>query len=469
MDDHIRPRRIVIVGGGFAGLFAARSFRHAPVRVTLIDRAAHHLFQPLLYQCATGILSEGEIAAPFRSVLRRHHNVESLLAEVTDFDLDRRQVIARRPHGFEVRVDYDDLIVAAGVEQSYFGHDEFARYAPGMKSVLDALTIRQKVFGAFELAESAANADERKHWLTFALVGAGPTGVELAGQIRELATHTLRNEYRTITPEDARVLLFDGGDEPLASFGTKLADKTARSLTQLCVELHLHTRVTSVDDEGLDVRQADGRTVRYDAGTILWTAGVTAPAVADTLAKAAGAEQDRSGRIKVAPDLTIPGHPEISVVGDIMSLDRLPGVAEVAMQAGMYAATRIRHQVECRQKPQKPFRYRDLGSAAYIARGRAVMSVGSVRISGFLGWLGWLLLHIAFLTGYRNRVGAVLSWLVAFTSEARRERAFTTRQLEAAREIYAPTAPGPPERPGSPAPPASPAPAARPRPPGEHQ
>jgi NADH:ubiquinone reductase (H+-translocating) len=443
MDDHIRPRRIVIVGGGFAGLFAARSFRHAPVRVTLIDRAAHHLFQPLLYQCATGILSEGEIATPFRSILRRHHNVDSLLAEVTDFDLEHRQVIAHRPHGFEARVDYDDLIVAAGVEQSYFGHEEFARHAPGMKSVLDALTIRQKVFGAFELAESATSAAERAHWLTFALVGAGPTGVELAGQIRELATHTLRDEYRTITPEDAQVLLFDGGPEPLASFGTKLADRTARSLTQLGVELHLHTRVTNVDEEGLDVRRTDGTTTRYAAGTILWTAGVAAPPVADALAKAAAAEQDRSGRIKVAPDLTIPGHPEVSVIGDIMSLDRLPGVAEVAMQAGLYTATRIRHQVEGRQKPQKPFRYRDLGAAAYIARGRAVMSVGPVRISGFIGWLGWLLLHVAFLTGYRNRVGAVLSWFVAFTSESRRERAFTARQLEAAREIYAPTAPPP--------------------------
>ncbi|MGH3489943.1 MAG: NAD(P)/FAD-dependent oxidoreductase [Actinopolymorphaceae bacterium] len=438
MDGHIRPRRVVIVGGGFAGLFAARAFRHAPVAVTLIDRAAHHLFQPLLYQCATGILSEGEIAAPFRSVLRRHHAVETLLAEVTDFDLDHRQVIAHRPHGSEVRIDYDDLIVAAGVEQSYFGHDEFARYAPGMKSVADALTIRQKVFGAFELAESATSVDERRHWLTFALVGAGPTGVELAGQIRELATHTLRDEYRTIAPEDARVLLFDGGAEPLASFGTKLAGKTARSLHHLGVEVHLHTRVTHVDGEGLDVKQADGTTTRYDAGTVLWTAGVTAPAVADTLAKVSGAEQDRSGRIKVAPDLTIPGHPEVSVIGDIMSLDRLPGVAEVAMQAGLYTAARIRHQVERRQKPQKPFRYRDLGSAAYIARGRAVMSVGPVRLSGFFGWLGWLLLHIAFLTGYRNRVGAVLSWLVAFTSESRRERAFTTRQLEGPRTIYDP-------------------------------
>ena len=446
LDDHVRPRRVVIVGGGFAGLFAARAFRHRPVAVTLVDRSGHHLFQPLLYQCATGILSEGEIAAPLRSVLKRHENVETVLAEVTDFAPDRRRVIARRPDDSELEIEYDDLIVAAGVGQSYFGHEEFARYAPGMKSLGDALAIRRRVFSAFELAESATTLAERRHWLTFALVGAGPTGVELAGQIRELATHTLRREYRHIQPEDARVLLFDGGAAPLASFGPALSKRAARTLTRLGVELHLHSTVTDVDDRGVTVRggdtdkdggsdtssdtgsgtssDKDGGTRRYEAGVVLWTAGIAAAPLADALAKATGAEQDHAGRIRVEPDLTVAGHPEISVVGDLMSLDRLPGVAEVAMQAGLYAAHRIRHEVEGRRGMPKPFRYRDFGSAAYIARGHAVVSIGPVKGGGFLGWLAWLVLHIAFLTGYRNRLGAVATWLVAFTSEARRERAY---------------------------------------------
>ena len=444
LDDHVRPRRVVIVGGGFAGLFAARSFRHRPVEVTLVDKAAHHLFQPLLYQCATGILSEGEITVPFRYLLRRHDNVEVVLAEVVDVDLDRRRVIARRP-GFDDGTDaaanlslpYDDLIVAAGVGQSYFGHPEFAPYAPGMKTVTDALAIRQRVFGAFERAESATDAAERQHWLTFALVGGGPTGVELAGQIRELATHTLRNEFGRITPQQARVLLFDGGAAPIAAFGPKLSARAARTLTRLGVELHLHTRVTSVDGQGVVVSAADGSTRRYDAGTVLWAAGVTAPPLADALAKASGAEQDRSGRIRVTPNLTIPGHPEVSVIGDLMSVDHLPGVAEVAMQAGRYTAARIRREVEGRPDRGAPFRYRDLGAAAYLARGHAVIRLGPVSAGGFVGWLGWLVLHIAFLTGFRNRVAAVLSWLVAFTTDARLERAFTTRDLDSARDIYA--------------------------------
>jgi NADH:ubiquinone reductase (H+-translocating) len=414
----------VIVGGGFAGLFAARAFRHRPVTVTLVDRCGHHLFQPLLYQCATGILSEGEIAAPFRSVLKRHENIETVLAEVTDVATDRRQVIARRPDGSALEIGYDDLIVAAGVGQSYFGHDEFAKHAPGMKTLGDALAIRQRVFSAFELAESASTESERRHWLTFALVGAGPTGVELAGQIRELATHTLRREYRHIQPEDARVLLFDGGHAPLAAFGPELSGKAARALTRLGVELHLHSIVTDVDEHGVAVRGADGTSRRYDAGVVLWTAGVAATPLADAVAKATGAEQDHAGRIKVEPDLTIAGHPEISVVGDLMSLDRLPGVAEVAMQTGLYAAHRLRHEVEGRRGPCKPFKYRDFGAAAYIARGRAVVRFGPVKVDGFLGWLIWLPLHIAFLTGYRNRLGAVATWAIAFTSDARRERAY---------------------------------------------
>jgi NADH:ubiquinone reductase (H+-translocating) len=424
-----KPRRVVIVGGGFAGLFAARAFRRRPVHVTLVDRAAHHLFQPLLYQCATGVLSEGQVAMPLRAILRKHDNVDCVLAEVTGFDVEARVVRAMRPTGGDIEFPYDDLILAVGVRQSYFGHDEFAAFAPGMKTLADALLIRRRVFGAFEMAQSATEPEERRRWLSFALVGAGPTGVELAGQIRELATSTLSHQFHKIDPTEAKVLLFNGGDEPLAPFGPKLSAKAAAALTDLGVELHMRSIVTDVDAHGLAVRGPDGATTRYEVGTVLWAAGVAAPPVADLLAKAAGGEQDRAGRIKVQPDLTLPGHPEISVVGDVMSLDDLPGVGEVAMQTGYYAAKRIRDEVDGQTGPPKPFKYRDLGSAAYIARGQAVVSVGPVHLSGRIGWLSWLGIHLAFLTGYRNRFGAVLSWAIAFSRESRRERAFTMQQV----------------------------------------
>lgn len=428
---------MVIVGGGFAGLFAARAFRRRPVQVTLVDRAAHHLFQPLLYQCATGVLSEGEIAMPLRAILRRYANVDCVLAEVTGFDVQARIVHALRPTGGEIEFRYDDLILAAGVRQSYFGHDEFAAFAPGMKTLADALLIRRRIFGAFEMAQSATDPEERRRWLSFALVGAGPTGVELAGQIRELATSTLSRQFHDIDPTEAKVLLFDGGDEPLASFGPKLSAKAAAALTDLGVELHRGSIVTNVDQFGLVVRGPDGASTQYEVGTVLWAAGVAAPPVADVLAKATGAEQDRAGRIKVRPDLTLPGHPEISVVGDVMSLDHLPGVGEVAMQTGHYAAKRIRAEVDGKTDPPKPFKYRDLGSAAYIARGRAVVSVGPLHLSGRIGWLAWLGIHLAFLTGYRNRFGAVLSWAIAFSRETRRERAFTMQQVAPGRaDLY---------------------------------
>ncbi|MGH3122598.1 MAG: NAD(P)/FAD-dependent oxidoreductase, partial [Streptosporangiaceae bacterium] len=374
-DSEQARRRVVIIGGGFAGLFAARALRRAPVKITLIDRAEHHLFQPLLYQCATGILSEGKIAAPLREVLRKHANVECVMAEVSGIDPDARRVHAKRPLGQPIEFGYDYLIVAAGVQQSYFGHDEFAMFAPGMKSISDALTIRRRVFGAFEMAESATSHDEARRWLTFALVGGGPTGVELAGQIRELATRTLRAEFRRIQPQDTRVLLFDGGEAPLASFGPALSAKAAAALRKLGVEQHMHSLVTKVDLSGLEVRGPDGKVTKHAAGTVLWTAGVEAPPLATAVATATGAQQDRCGRIIVQPDLTIPGHPEISVTGDMMNSDELPGVAEVAMQAGLYAARRIRREL-AGQPPGKAFRYRDLGSAAYVSRGNAVVSVG---------------------------------------------------------------------------------------------
>jgi NADH:quinone reductase (non-electrogenic) len=433
-DQDSRPR-VVIVGGGFAGLFAARQLSGAPVRVTLIDRAEHHLFAPLLYQCATGILSEGKIASPLRELLRKHANTEFFLAEVTGIDAAARKVLARRPLGEEVEFGYDYLIVAAGVRQSYFGHDEYAAFAPGMKSIEDALKIRRRVFGAFEMAESAADPAERRRWLTFALVGAGPTGVELAGQIREVATKTLRSEYRHISPGDARVLLFDGGPAPLAMFGPKLSALAARDLSRLGVELHMGSIVTGLDATSVQVKDHDGNVTRHQVGTILWTAGVEAPPVATAVAKATGATQDRAGRIEVGPDLSIPGHPEIMVTGDVMSLNKLPGVAEVAMQTGLYAGRRIRHLARG-QAYAKPFRYHDLGSAAYISRGKAVVSAFKLHFGGFTGWWVWLFIHIGFLTGYRNRIGAIFGWWFAFTRDLRRERTFTIDDIAAPSGAY---------------------------------
>ena len=434
MTEENGQRRVVIVGGGFAGLFAVRALRDS-ASVTLIDRAGHHLFQPLLYQCSTGIMSEGKIAAPLRDLLKKHKNVNCVLAEVFDFDVEGRRVLARRVGGDPIEFGYDDLIVAGGVRQSYFGHPEFARWAPGMKTISDALAIRRRVYGAFEMANTATDPEERRTYLTFALVGAGPTGVELAGQIREVATKTLRDEFRDIEPEDARVLLFDGGSAPLAMFGPKLSQKASKTLDALGVEQHMGSIVTHVDQGGVLVRDHAGQETRYDANTVLWTAGVEAPPVAAALAAATGAKSDRSGRIMVEKDLTIPGHPEISVLGDMMSLDKLPGVAEVAMQSGLYTGHRLRRRA-AGNMAEKPFRYHDLGSAAYLSRGRAVVSAGPLQLSGFPGWVIWLFIHIAFLTGYRNRVGALLTWWLAFARNLRRERAFTTQQLET-QNVYA--------------------------------
>ena len=435
-------RRVVIVGGGFAGLFAARALRRAAVSVTLIDRAEHHLFQPLLYQCATGILSEGKIAAPLRQILKKYRNVECVLAEVTGIDAAARTVQARRPLGEVIEFGYDDLILAAGVRQSYFGHDEFAMFAPGMKTIEHALTIRRRVFGAFEMAESATSRAESTHWLTFVLVGAGPTGVELAGQIREVATKTLRAEYRHIAPQDARVVLVDGGKAPLASFGPELSGKAAAALRKLGVELHMETIVTKVDAYGVEVRDADGKTTRHDAGTVLWTAGVEAP----PLARRGG----RGDRGEPGPDRADPGQPgpdHPRAPGDHRGRRHdEPGRAARGGRGG-HAGRTVRgpaDQARAGRPPEdKPFRYHDLGSAAYISRGSAVMSVGKVHLSGFIGWWGWLFIHIAFMTGFRNRFGAVLSWWFAFTRDLRQERTLTSSQVGQVSDVYTARPPAP--------------------------
>ncbi|MGI9023514.1 MAG: NAD(P)/FAD-dependent oxidoreductase [Acidimicrobiales bacterium] len=414
--------RVVIVGGGFGGLPAARVLGFADVDVVLIDRRNHHLFQPLLYQVATGILSEGQIAAPLRHVLRRHKNIRVELAEVTDIDLDRRVVKAKRFFDQSLEVPYDTLIVATGAGQSYFGHNEFALYAPGMKTLDDALEIRRRIFGALEVAETAPTKAERDEWMTMVVVGAGPTGVELAGQIRELAVRSLIGNFRVIDPAKVRVLLVDGANEPLVTFGDKLSGDAARFLVRAGVELRMNTMVTGVDATGVDVKGPDGD-ARITARTVIWAAGVQASPLARLLAEATGAEVDRAGRIAVLPDLTLPGHPEVFVVGDMVTLDKLPGVAEVAMQGGIHAATTIikRHN----GAPTAPFRYRDLGSMATLGRFRAVLSMGRLKLTGFPAWLVWAFVHIVTLSSVAGRMGTLFRWAGAMIGHSRDERNFS--------------------------------------------
>jgi len=414
--------RVVIVGGGFGGLPAARILGHARVDVVLIDRRNHHLFQPLLYQVATGILSEGQIAAPLRQVLRRHKNVTVELAHVSDIDLENRVVKADRTFADSIEVRYDSLIVATGAGQSYFGHDEFAAYAPGMKTLDDALEIRRRIFGALEVAETAPTEVERDEWMTMVVVGAGPTGVELAGQIRELATRSLIGNFRTIDPAKVRVLLIDGGKEPLATFGDKLSGDAARFLGRAGVELKMNSMVTGVDATGVDVKGPNGPE-RIVARTVIWAAGVEASPLARLLADATGAEVDRAGRIAVLPDLTLPGHPEVFVVGDMISLDKLPGVAEVAMQGGIHAAASIIRGLN--GESTKKFHYRDLGSMATLGRFRAVLSVGKLKLTGFPAWLVWAFVHIVTLSSVAGRIGTLTRWAGAMIGHKRDERNFS--------------------------------------------
>lgn len=421
MTDH--RTRVLIIGGGFGGLFCAKRLGGADVDVTLIDRSAGHLFQPLLYQCATGTLSIGHISRPLREEFAGHRNITTLLGEALELDPDSRRVTARRPDESTFTVDYDVLVVAAGMRQSYFRNPQFEQWAPGMKTLDDALNIRQRLFTAFEIAETLPSGPDRDAWLTFAVAGGGPTGVELAGQIREMATRTLANEFHSIEPEDARVLLFDGGDRVLKSFAPELADRAAGTLQRLGVELRLGVHVTDVRREGVTVTpKAGGPEEQYAARTVLWTAGVEAVPFARHLAEVLGAPSDRSGRIEVEPDLSVAGHPEIFVIGDLVGRDDLPGVAENAMQGGLHVASCIRRELT--GKPRRRYRYRDLGSAAYISRGNALLQVGPIRIAGFPGWLGWGFIHIAALTGVRNRASTVATWMATIGRSSRYHRAF---------------------------------------------
>jgi len=418
--------RVVIVGGGFGGLAAAKALRRAPVDVTVVDRQAHHLFQPLLYQVATGVLSQGNIAPPLRDVLRHQRNVEVVLAEVGGVDLERRVVeCSLLDRTWEV--SYDSLIVAAGSAQSYFGHDEFAVHAPGMKTIDDALEVRGRIFGAFELAELEPDPVRRSAWLTFVVVGAGPTGVETAGQIAELSRYSLRSNFRRIDPAAARIVLVDAAPRILASFDERLAARAKAKLEQMGVEIRTGTLVTGVDAAGVELKTGDG-VERLSAMTKVWSAGVQASPLGSILAAQVGVEPTPSGQVPVGVDCTLPGRPEVFVVGDLMALDRLPELAEVAIQSARHAAGEIRRRLDGDAQP-RPFRYRDLGSLAAVSRYYAIGERRRVRVWGFLGWLFWLVVHLTFLTGFKNRVDALFHWAISFFGRSRPERTITAQQI----------------------------------------
>ena len=424
------PRhRVVVIGSGFGGLFAARALRRANVDVTLVAATPHHLFQPLLYQVATGILSQGEIAPATREIVQRQANTRVLLGEVTAIDPQARTVTAI-PAGrtSSYTVEYDSLIVATGATQSYFGNDSFAEFAPGLKSIDDALELRGRIFGAFELAELEPDPVTRQRLLTFVVVGAGATGVEMAGQIAELAHRALPGEYRRIDPRDARIILLDGGPLILPSFGGRLSERAQRRLTQLGVEIRLGAMVDEVDALGIDIKQSDGSHERIEAVTKVWAAGVAASPLGRQLAQAAGADVDRAGRVKVDPDCTLPGFPEVFVVGDLMALDNLPGVAQVAIQSGRYAARQITRRLA--GKPvDGPFHYHDKGSMATVSRFSAVASIGKIQLSGFIAWMLWLVVHLLYLVGFKNRFTTVFHWAGSFVGRGRSERAVTAQQV----------------------------------------
>ncbi|HLA78690.1 MAG TPA: NAD(P)/FAD-dependent oxidoreductase [Vicinamibacteria bacterium] len=408
-----RPR-VVIVGGGFGGLYAARALRRAPVRVTLVDRRNHHLFQPLLYQVATAALNPSDIAAPIRSILNNQPNVQVILAEATGVDLSGKRVLLA-----DGEIRYHHLIVATGATHSYFGNDAWAAHAPGLKTIEDALEIRRRVFSAYEAAERESDAVRQAAWMTFAIIGAGPTGVEMAGALSEIAQHTLERDFDAIDPRRARVVLIEGQDRVLPSYPGALSAKALQQLQRLGVEVRTGARVTAVDPDGLSMGEE-----RLPARTVIWAAGVAASPLAGSL----GVPLDRAGRVRVRPDLTIPGHDDVFVIGDLASLDQdgrlVPGVSPAAMQEGRQAAANIVRRI--RGHATRPFRYRDKGSFAAIGRGAAVGDIfGRLRLSGLPAWLAWLGIHIYFLIGFRNRLLVMFGWAYSYLTWRRGARLIT--------------------------------------------
>jgi len=425
--------RVVVVGGGFGGLRVVAGLRDAPVEVTLVDRRNFHLFQPLTYQVATGALSPGEITYPLRAIFKRQRNVRVLLAEVRDFDLDARVVRLGSVSGVPApeAVPYDSLVVAGGSAYSYFGHDDWRAYGVEVKSIESALAARGRLLAAFEAAEATPHEADRDAWLTFVVVGGGPTGVEMAGQIGELALDTLRRDFRNIDPRSARILLVEATDRVLTSFPPSLSSKAERSLQRLGVTVLTGRTVVGIDDDGVTLADGDGATERVASRVVIWAAGVTASGLAGRLGELTGAERDRAGRVTVEPDLTLPGHAEVFAIGDMVRVrdsngeaKLLPGVAPVAMQQGRHAARVIRARLA--GDPHEPFRYRDKGNLATIGRAAAVADIHGLKLSGFLAWMTWLLVHLWYLIGFQNRLLVLIRWSVSFLTHGRGARLIGT-------------------------------------------
>jgi NADH dehydrogenase len=418
----VAPLRVVVVGGGFAGLSLVRALRGAPVAVTLVDRSNFHLFQPLLYQVATGGLSPANIAAPLRALVKRQRNVRVLLADATGVDVAGRRLLLA-----DGALSYDILVVATGARHSYFGRPEWEERAPGLKTLEDATRIRARVLEAFETAEREEDEARRREALTFVVVGAGPTGAELAGALAEIARHTLRDEFRRIDPSAARILLVEGASRVLLSYPPSLSERAARDLARLGVEVLTETLVTDVGEAGVTLRRGDvEETVR--ARTVLWAAGVEGSPLGRALAEHAGAATDRAGRVVVGPDLTLPSHPELFVAGDLALFTHqtgkpLPGVAPVAMQQGRHVARTILSRLESR--PTRPFRYVDKGSLATIGRASAVADVAGLTFGGYLAWLTWLFVHLLYIVQFGNRVLVLVQWAWSYLTWARSARLIT--------------------------------------------
>ncbi|TDH55923.1 NAD(P)/FAD-dependent oxidoreductase [Mycobacterium eburneum] len=425
--------RVVIIGSGFGGLTAAKALKRADADVTVISKTTSHLFQPLLYQVATGILSEGEIAPATRLILRKQKNTRVLLGEVEDIDLTAGTVTSKL---IDMRTvtPFDSLIVAAGAQQSYFGNDQFATYAPGMKTIDDALELRGRILGAFEAAEVATDHAERERRLTFVVVGAGPTGVELAGQIAELAERTLAGAFRTIEPRDCRVILLDAAPAVLPPMGEKLGRKAQRRLEKLGVEVRLNAMVTAVDYQGITIKEKDGGEHRIQCACKVWAAGVQASPLGKMIAdQAEGTEVDRAGRVLVQPDLTVKGHPHVFVVGDLMSVPDVPGMAQGAIQGATYATKVIKRALKGHDDPTQraPFHYFNKGSMATVSRFDAVAQVGKLEFGGLLAWFAWLVLHLYYLIGHKNRITTIIAWFITFLGRGRGQMAITSQMVYA--------------------------------------
>ena len=420
--------QVLVVGGGFGGLSVTKALAHADVDVTIVDRTNHHLFQPLLYQVATGILSEGVIAPPLRGVIKNQANARTVLAEVTRFDLDAKTVHGVSPDGRPLQRRYDTLVVAGGATHAYFGHDEWAAFAPGMKTLEDARRLRSRILSAFEMAETVADPEQRAAFLTFVVIGAGPTGVELAGQVAELAKTVLPHEFRWIdTGTETRVVLVEAAPTVLGPFDPKLQRYTQRRLAKMGVEVRVDTAATAMTDDSIIVKGPEGQE-RIAARTKIWAAGVQASPLAKMLSDATGAQTDRAGRVAVRPDCTLPGHPEVFAIGDMVSLNGLPGVAQPAMQEGKYVGKVIRARLKG-NGTVAPFKYFDKGSMATIGRNAAVADAFGMRFTGPVGYLMWGFIHVLYLIGWNNRIITLYSWLrsLSFT-HSRGERIITVEQ-----------------------------------------